>query len=620
MDVLRVMRDEIVSVDDATVFITEKIGWFIKNIVKRCRKNYYGVFDRPVDPVTGDEKYWVPLTESSVSNFVRAMDFDQKDIYVRPRKDDAVGAARVLRMVVDFWLNQIKFGELLDQIELIFSRDGTCIVKSWLSYHPKFDRRVLRSEIVDRLNFYIDPTAKSIQEAGWVTERSVMTIDEFKRHKEWDNVDKVEGDANINSPMRRLNNRGGGYVPYVEVYERWGKIMKSMITKRKEDENVWIDGVVIASNIFTKPLVHKVMENPFKDKRKPYEEARFEVVDGRWDGRGLAEKLFGPQTYLNTIINIRKNNSLILQNGLFEIRKGSGITNEMIGRLYAGGAVLVGRLGEDIKQIPIQDYRQSSYSDEERIIDWSQRIIGSQVQPSAAVTASTPATTALIKQQASNDVFGFAQEQLGHFIKRLFERHYIPLIVESLKENEVLRITGSMDQIAEMDRAYVDMLAEQQVLDYISRTGYVPSSDEVAIAKEQAVNRIGKTLKDVRFVKTKKEIFDTDFDIAVDIDAQEYDKTVVVQQLRELLLTVSRALPETNLDVNAILKEILDIMGLKGNRFFNERPTQLAQGAQLAQGGPSALDMRTGAIRTQTAPTQEDIFSRSVQNEQRVST
>lgn len=630
MDLLQIMVQEIQSVDDATVFITDKVGWMMKNIIRKCRKNYYGIFDRNLDPVTGEEKYWVPLTESSVSNFVKAIDFDQKDVAVRPRKDDSVGAARVFRPIMDFWLNQIHFGELLDTIEQLFARDGTAVVKSWMCYNPKFGRKVIRSEVVDLLNFFIDPTAKSIQDASWVIERSVMTIDEFKRHDEWENTKEVVGNANIVSPLQRLNNRQGGYVPYVEVYERWGKVDKSLITKKKSDEGTWVNGVAIASNIFTKPVIHKVMENPFKDCRKPYEEARFEIVDGRWHGRGLAEKLFGPQTYLNAIVNIRKNNSMILQNGLFEIRKGSGITNEMIGRLYAGGAVLVNRLGEDIRQMPIQDYRSSSYADEVKIVEWAEKIVGSQIQPNSGISASTTATTALVKQQASGDVFNFAQEQMGHFIKRLFQVHYVPLMFDSLKENEVIRITGSVDEIADMDRSYVDMLAEEQVLAYIERTGVVPSKEEIVQAKDSAVMSIGKKLKDMRFVKIMKKVFDTDFDIAVDIDSQEYDKTVMVQQLKELLLTVSRALPETNLDVNAILKEILDTMGLRGNRFFNDKKTmtmggqQMAMQAQQAQqdqalqapAGPTAMDMRTEQVRGNT--TMQGVNQRSMQSEQRV--
>ena len=627
MDLLKVMRQEITSVDDATVFITDKVGWMMKNIIKKCRKNYYGVFDRNLDPVTGDEKYWVPLTESSVSNFVKAIDFDQKDVRVRPRKDDSVGAARVFRPIMDFWLNQIHFGELLDTIEQLFARDGTAVVKSWLCYNPKFGRKVIHSEVVDLMNFYIDPTAKSIQDAAWVTERSVMTIDEFKRYDDWENTKEVEGNTIVEGPMQKLNNRNGGYVPYVEVYERWGKVDKSLITKNKSDKGTWVDGCVIASNIFTKPLIHKVMENPFKDKRKPYEEARFEIVDGRWAGRGLAEKLFGPQTYLNAIVNIRKNNSMILQNGLFEVRKGSGITNEMIGRLYAGGAVLVSKLGEDIRQIPIQDYRASSYADEVRIVEWAEKIVGSQIQPNSGITASTTATTALVKQQASGDIFNFAQEQLGHFIKRLFQTHYVPLMMDSLKDGEVLMIVGSVDDIADMDRLYVDMLAEEQILSYIERTGVVPSKEEIRQAKESAVMSIGNKLKDMRFVKIAKNAINTDYDIAVDIDSQEYDKTIMVQQLKELLLTVSRSLPETNLDVNAILKEILDTMGLRGNRFFNDRPTMTMGGQQMAMqaqqaseaqqsAGPSAIDMRTEAVRG--TPSIEGIKSRSMQSEQRV--
>ena len=611
--VVRDLITAIMAAENEPVFITDKISWVIKEIIKRARKNFYGIFDEPNDPVNGEEKVWIPLTESLCTTVARAADLDTKDILVRPTTDRAVGPARVLKFVIDYWLEQLRFGELLDQIILLMIRDGTVVVKSWLAWSQKFQKKVLTTKIVDLLNFYIDPSAESIQDASWVCERSLMTVDQFKRYsKGWNNTQNVNGFF-IKNTIRDLA-MNVSRVPYVEVFDFWGKMPTSYLG---QNDGNWIDGHIVISNLFQQPKVHLIEKN--KKGIKPYEEARLEAVDGRWHGRGLSEKLFHTQYYLNLIVNMRRNNALILQNGLFEVRKGSGITPDMVNRLYAGGSVLVNRIGEDIRQMPMEDVRQSSYKDEEIVTSWAERLVGSPGSPAQDLTASTPATTALIKQHSSQDTYTFAQEQIGHFIKRLFENHYIPLIIDSLQEDELVRITGSLDSLRELDQAYIDLLAEEQLVSFVSRTNYIPSGAEIASAKQRAMDRLGR-LREDRFIKIKTDVFDTAYDIDVDITSEEYDKTVMVQQLRELLLTVSRALPETNLDVNSILREILDLMGLKGNRFFREEKTPM-MGALSSGGatsaGPTALDMRTGAMRTPTAPTAEGVFSRSLGNEQR---
>ena len=39
--------------ENATVFVTDKIAFNIRNLIRALRKNYWGIFDSPLDPVTG---------------------------------------------------------------------------------------------------------------------------------------------------------------------------------------------------------------------------------------------------------------------------------------------------------------------------------------------------------------------------------------------------------------------------------------------------------------------------------------------------------------------------------------------------------------------------------------
>ena len=57
------------------------------------------------------------------------------------------------------------------------------------------------------------------------------------------------------------------------------------------------------------------------------------------------------------------------------------------------------------------------------------------------------------------------------------------------------------------------------------------------------------------------------YEVKVDVTGETFNKAVVVRQLNDMLLAYSR-LPGVNIDVDAVFKEILDLMGLGGARFL----------------------------------------------------
>ena len=102
-----------------------------------------------------------------------------------------------------------------------------------------------------------------------------------------------------------------------------------------------------------------------------------EKVHGRWYGRGIAEKLHQLQLFLNEIINIRRNRSVIQQLGLFKIRSGSNVTPQMISRLVTTGAIKVTDIDKDIAPLEFpQSGLEESFKDEQQIMSWGQNVTG----------------------------------------------------------------------------------------------------------------------------------------------------------------------------------------------------------------------------------------------------
>jgi hypothetical protein len=303
-----IVRNEKIRWELATAFVTPRVNFKMRQLIRILRKNYYGVFDQPYDEMTGIEKIWYPLTEINVEAVVKNIDLDQKDIGFRAKTPDSYGITDITRAFVKDKLDKIHFGQKLDDFERMLAIDGTAV---WKTVEEDGKMLILP---VDLLNIYIDPTTPSIQEAYRFTERSLMFPEEILGMTGWINTEGVE--ANVTEGLPRTDpfwmNRTMQFnsnVKMVDVYELWGKIPESLITGLAADENNEIEGHIVVSNIDSpgKERLHLIERNTKRDAEgnyaKPYEECWYTRVPNRWYGRGVAEKLLMLQVYANIMFN-----------------------------------------------------------------------------------------------------------------------------------------------------------------------------------------------------------------------------------------------------------------------------------------------------------------------------
>ena len=293
-EAISIVKEEVAAWEHGTSFVTEKIAFQMRDVIRTNRKNYYGIFDNPFDPITKRRKIWIPLTESIVESVVKNIDLDTKDVNLRAKPGGSIGMAEIARPLVTNALDIMKFGEDLDDGLRDLAIDGTFV---WKTLDGDNQYAVKRST-VDLLNCFIDPTARSIQDAYRFTERSFMTEQEVKQMKGWVNTEGVVGTVNLNVNDASYNvssNNVGRTTKQVDVWEMWGKIPKWLITDNKEDVEE-IDGRIVVSGLSSDKnnLVHLIQENKTKDASgkviKPYEEAWYTRVPGRWHGRGIEKK------------------------------------------------------------------------------------------------------------------------------------------------------------------------------------------------------------------------------------------------------------------------------------------------------------------------------------------
>lgn len=586
--------------DSGIAFITDKVAFQMRNVIRMLRKNYWGVFEEINDPQTGRRKIWHPLTEYLVDSAVKNIDLDTRDIDLRAKKSSAQTYKTVLRQALRNYLEEINFGEMLDVAERQGAIDGTFVWKTWE------EGGKLHTKLVDLLNFYIDPTVDSIREAESVIERSLMMPEEIAAMKSWINTKNLTGTSTFNRNDGQLPNVPSttqGQVKMREVFERWGVMPKFLITNETKDKGIQIEGRIVASSNGTDWVVHLIEENTKKNADgsvwRPYEECWYQKIHGRWYGKGIAEKVMWLQVYLNTIMGIRLNRSVVQQLGLFKIRAGSNITPQMIGRLLSNGAIKVTDLEKDIAPLEFPESGiGESYNDEKNIIEWGQRNTG-LFEPATGdqLPASQPATTTAIQSQSAQSQFTLIKEGMGMFLTRWLKNHVLPYVAKNITKGDVIRLTGEFDEIAQLDEWNVNRELCNQI-DKATKKGKVIDVAEIEFERERAIARLKQSGSD-RFITVDDGFDPTEYDVEIVITNEEINKATLLQTLTGMLNMVP---PQAQMP---IIKQIFDLSGLDANQFdLNQAQSMMQpqQPQQAPQGQMQPQPQPINAAATMTRP------------------
>lgn len=586
---INIVKLEKQSWENSTVFVTEKVAFNMRNFIRALRKNYYGIFDEPNDPVTGHEKIWIPLTESMVNNVVKNIDLDTKDINIRALKPTAIGYTSIVRYKLRKFLSDTMFGEGLDLSERQLAIDGTTVTKVLTERYK--GKTIKKTCNVDILNTYIDPSAESIQKAYRFTERALLTVAEVMSMKGWMNTDGLQGTFNNNptDPDLMGSSAIAGTTKLVNVYETWGKIPKSLITGDAADKDEEVEGHIVVSGIDNPGMerVHLIELN--KEECRPYEESWYERVPGRWHGRGVAEKCFNLQRWLNTVVNVRITRHRVSQLGLWKIKANSGITPQSMSRLAANGVVKVKEM-DDIEQIPMQEASESSYRDEEVINGWAQKNTSAyDAAVGEALPASTPATNAAIQNTNAQSAFVLIKESLGLYLQRLINHHILPTLIKGIKQGDIIQLTGDPEEIRAMDEAVVNQLLYQE-LNKMNEMGVYVSAEQAQMEKARLQESVARMGYD-RYIEVLDEIDPSEYESVVFVTNEEISKPVLAANLMQALQLV----PEQR---TVLLRQMFDIMGLDSSLIKEQPPMMEAQTGQAPQ--PSAPNMQQIATQANT--------------------
>ena len=576
--------------ENMNVQVSNDVSYSMRDEIDTYRKNYYGVFEEAIDPDTKLEKLWIPLTEWTVETVIKNIDLDTKDITIKSPQAKDSQAAQIIRLVTLHFLRLIGFGEFLNDFTRRLTIDGTAIAKCVKRWSNEYNRNLPYLSIVDPLNLIIDPSAHSMHDVP-VIERAIMTIEEVEK-MDWDNKELIQYSK--------------GSVPTATIYERWGLVPESILSEGG-DENKWVSGTIIASaqpkvddvSSTTEQLadqvlvIHKIKRDT--NSFKPYEECWYKRVPNRWHGRPPAEMIKGLQSWLNTVVNIRRDELMNRLAGKYKYRKGMGITRQQLESIKAGGAIPVDNM-DDIMPLHENDVQGSAYQEPSEIIGMAERVTGTHDVESIA--PSLPATTAVLKDRGSKSAFALTQENIGMCLERLVKRHIIPLVIDSLKQGEIIRITGEERDLMTIDDLMITDAYNKKIVNSLIKNRKLPTLEEVTMFKDALAEDMTKKGKD-RDVTILKEYFDVNYDVVVEFTDEKFDKAIMVRNLIDL---IQAQLP--GMDGEALAREVAELMGLSGSRFTTNPKVQ--REAQLAKGRneqPSAMsEFQRGNIEGTSSP------------------
>lgn len=578
---IRIMQNEKANWEDGHVFVTDKVQWIMKNVVKKARKNYFGIFNQQKDPVTGRDKVFIPLTEWTVETMLKNIDIDTKNIEVKARHPRAYLKAQVFRHILRKKLNDIGFGKILNQWLRRAAIDGTAYLKA-LEEDGKLAVRV-----VDRLNMITDPSVECLYDSAGRTERHVMTKPEFDQ-LELDNAEYVDGSKTIDrvnidtvSALQTPNE-----VPFVEVYERHGYWPEFVRTGDDADRNKYFFGRAVVSGLASKvPVVHLV--EALKESEDPYGEGKLKEVPNRHDGRGIGEMLFNIQAYLNEIVNSRMNKARVAQLGLFKMT--GNVTPQQFKRLFTTGGIKLDQ-ASDISVLDTGTVDPSSYKDEEQAYTWGTRVTGTTNEDE--VQSNRPATNALIEQQGASKGYNLRIEDLMLNLAEFIQEKVLPIIKKELKakRGELERITGDPDILRKLDEAFVRNKVYENInaLSPTEKEMLAETGLDIETIVQQGVENM-KSMGEDRFIPILDDLFDTDYDVEIVITDESINRSVMANMLQQTL----GILAPLGLPVKNTLRELYDVMGLDGENLVQDMPAipPMAQGQTPDQAavGPGGM-------------------------------
>jgi len=571
----------------------------IRKTIKKCRQNYRCEYEKKYTK-NAREKFFAPLTREFCNAVAPKFKILQEALVANPTEENDTLKAKIFEFMLKWQTKKMRFFERLNtEGKREMAVDGTLVAKICWDFETKEEvveektgnspldkikeflgkgiKKTIKSKVVedkpsiefiDLLDCYIDPMAKSIQDAPFFAIRYLENIDDLKENKLYKNTQFVKGETTIDE--------GTNDSTATQKYDV-GATQESQIEKAEVFE-CWTDENVITIAGRENPVIIREQKNPFAHGKKPFEECWYIKTGRRWYGVGVAELLLQLQRLLNEWGNQKIENREILLNKMFMVKRGSiKDVRQLVSR--PAGFIEVDDLGS-IKPLEFSDITSKAFEEEQSIYSWAQRITNSwSMLSGGAEGGSGTATESMIRSRGSEGYFGDIAMNLKDFVIRV------------------------VSQLAQLDQQFLDEEATIRIMG--DSQEFAPLDDAMSIPEG-----VREDMGQFRFIHLDDyDLIKGNYDFDIDIDnSQITDRAVKVKQLIEYSQWAgSNPVIAQKINWTALAKEVLSLQGINPEKIFSkEKGTEeMPQGGSpeemsgLPPGVPNEAMINAGAMLPQ---------------------
>lgn len=405
----------------------------------------------------GNYKLWYDGISSRISNEVKNIDFDTKDVKVHSdrAKDDL--AVIITNLKLKEYLRDTGQDEEFNAAVEQGSGWGNAV---WKKVNKSYQR-------MDLKNFYvINQTAEDLDDSPVIERHQLTSADLRAKAKVWENVKEVLKGVKSDSFKSTIEGQAQTTtVPYYDIYERNGDVCLADLKEvhgevaNEGDEDIYVFAkVIVAGKKSTAAgvaieLVLFAEEMKGKSNCDIYKEFHRGVYKGKWFREGLYELLFDQQVRLNQIGNqlalglefaskiiFQSKDKLIVQNILTDMKNGDIIRTD------------------GLAQVPVAMEGFTQLVSEWNIVQQHMNDIAnsSPIVTGEGMPQRMPFQVAALLNQNANKLFDYIRQKLAIPFTAMFDEWIVPELVAQLTAEEILRLTGDSTMLSRLYGMIVD--------------------------------------------------------------------------------------------------------------------------------------------------------------------
>ncbi len=396
MTILQKIEDEIKRYDEISLKSNPSFAPRQQDVLNLINLQWISKFRDGETDDLGFKKVFYNINNFPVEVSSKMLDIDTKDILLTAEDWSSYWPAWLLSKELKMWMKDNYFSRQLNEYCFLLPKYGHIFVK-------KVQENVITVPL-GNLIFRADADDLSstpvIEKHEYDPDYLTVLIEE----KGWDKPNKLE-----------INSEGKSIV--YEAYYPEGFL-------KEETKNYFI---INGQNVLAAQ----------KETNSPYKDLAWEKIPGRLLGRGIVEKLFESQIYLNRIANYKAEGLHWTSKHLFQTRD-TNIESDVMTEVSNG---YIFKNTHPLEPVVNEERNLAAYgSDENKWLENAFKMSFTREPITGGRAPSgTPLGSTVIQQQMASDYFEQKKEELGSFIKEILNDWVIPEFKnQKRKEHKIL--------------------------------------------------------------------------------------------------------------------------------------------------------------------------------------